>query len=143
MTRTKVLAVDDDKVVSQLVRFCLERAGIPCDTASSAERALQLMEHNLYSVVVADIHMPGMGGVELISALKAISPLVQIIMLTSDNSMEKVIACADRGAVDFFEKKAGFECLLDSVQNALGRCERWAEWLGAPAQRFAPAGEHI
>lgn len=143
MTRTKVLAVDDDEVITQLVRFCLERANIACDTASSADRALQLMEHNLYYVVVADIHMPGMDGVQLISSLKTISPLVQVIMLTSDNSMEQVIACADRGAVDFFEKKAAFDGLLDSVKAALGRCERWGEWLGSPARQPASTGEHI
>jgi len=142
MTRTKVLAVDDDKLVTELVRFSLERVNIACDTASSAERALQLMGRNLYAVVVADIHMPGMGGVQLISALKAISPLVQVIMLTCDNSMEQVIACADHGAVDFFEKRAGFDGLMQSVQISLSRCERWIEWMGLPRHPIT-AGEHV
>lgn len=141
--RTKVLAVDDDPIITQLVRVCLERTEIPCDVASSAEQALQLMQQNLYFVVIADIHMPGMDGVKLISALKEISPLVQVMMLTTDPGMKQVIACADRGAVDFFEKSAGYELLIDSVQTALARRERWADWLGWEAKQAISIGAGI
>ena len=47
--------------------------------------------------------------------------------------MEKVIACADRGAVDFFSKDGDYAELVDMVQIILNRRERWAEWIGHPS----------
>ena len=130
MDRKRVLVVDDDNDVLDVVENRLKRAGIPCETSLSAEDALELMGRNLYVVVVSDIHMPGMDGVELIGRLKRMSPLVQIIMLSSDNVLDQVIACADRGAIDFFSKTEGLTGLVQSVQEALDRTDRWAAWMG-------------
>ena len=145
MERMRVLAVDDDQDILDLVQSHLQRAGIPSDGATSAEHALKMMEKNLYVVVVADIHMPGIGGVELISALKELSPLVQVIMLTGDTSMLQVVACADRGAVDFFSKSQNHSELVRSVREALERTDRWAGWMGQHhpdgAQPISAAGE--
>jgi len=109
----------------------LDMAGISTDTACSAEEGLQAMRQNLYAVVVLDIHMPGMDGPELIGLLKDISPIVQVIMLTSDSSFERVIECMDRGAIDFFAKETQQLTLMaESVSAALGRGARWASWMG-------------
>ena len=141
MRNANVLAVDDDPAITRLVRSRLKTVGIQCDTASSAEEALQLMQQNLYFVVIADIHMPGMSGVQMISALKEISPLVQVIMLTSDATVERVIAYADRGAVEFFAKGGEPSQLVVTVRFALSRCERWIEWIGHLLTPSASAGE--
>jgi two-component system NtrC family response regulator/two-component system response regulator AtoC len=130
MDRKRVLVVDDDSDVLDVVESRLKRAGIACETSLSAEDALELMGRNLYVVVVSDIHMPGMDGVELISRLKRMSPLVQVVMLSSDNVINQVIACADRGAIDFFSKTEGLTGLVQSVQEALDRTDRWAAWMG-------------
>ncbi len=130
MSRCKVLLVDDDVDVTDMIRLRLARESIPCDTAASAEAALEMMRQNLYQVVVADIHMPGMNGVQLVAALKQISPLVQVIMLTADASVGRLIEAMDRGAIDFFAK-GDFPQMVDPIRQALARANRWARWLGA------------
>jgi two-component system response regulator AtoC len=126
MDRVQTLIVDDDEDVLDAVQCKLAHAGIAADTATSAERALEMMWKNLYLVVVADIHMPGLSGVELVSELKRLSPLVQVIMLTSDSTTQQVIACADRGAADFFSKTQSVDPVVQSVKDALERLDRWA-----------------
>ena len=140
MLSAKVIAVDDDPVITHMVRARLESAGIACDVASSAEEALTLMRRNLYFVVVTDIHMPGMSGVELISALKEVSPLVQIIMLTVDACVAQVIQCAERGAVDFLSKDGDYNQIVVTVGAVLARRQRWAEWLGRAADHSLQPG---
>ncbi len=115
-------------MISRLLQSKLGAAGIVSDAADSAAKALQMMERHLYFVVVADIHMPGTDGVALLSALKRLSPLVQVIMLTGDASIEQVIECADRGAIDFFSKQEPLPPLTDAVASALARAARWSGW---------------
>jgi len=129
VAQAKVLVVDDSPMISRLLQSKLGAAGIASDASDSAAKALQMMERNLYFVVVADIHMPGTDGVALLSALKRLSPLVQVIMLTGDASIEQVIECADRGAIDFFSKQEPLPPLTEAVASALARAARWSGWL--------------
>ena len=99
MDTTRVLVVDDDECMVKLLQAKLKTAGIDPSVAYSADEAIQMMTRGLYWIVVADIHMPGMSGVDLVSALKNLSPLVQVIMITSDTSLGRVIECVDRGAI--------------------------------------------
>ena len=131
MARNKVLVVDDDEGVVNMVQRMLRRASIASDAARSADEALTLMETTVYRVVVLDIHMPGMSGVDLIPALKLLAPWIQIIMLTGDTKMAQVIACLHRGAVDFFSKTDDLAPLSDAVAAALGRAARWISYLGS------------
>ena len=125
MDSTRVLVVDDDESMVKLLQAKLKAAGIEPNVAYSADEAIRKMTHGLYWVVVADIHMPGMSGVDLVSALKNLSPLVQVIMLTSDASVGRVIECVDRGAVDFISKSEGLDLLVETVTTALRRGARW------------------
>lgn len=135
MGRTKVLVVDDDEAVTRLLCHKLKTAGIASDSADSAQQAIAMMAANLYRVVIADVSMPGMSGVEMVSVLKRHSSLVQVIMLTGTASLERVIDCVDKGAVDFFSKTEDLDFLVETVQLALTRAQRWMSFLGT-----VPAG---
>lgn len=135
MDTTRVLVVDDDESMVKLLQAKLQAAGIDPNVAYSADEAIQKMTRDLYWVVVADIHMPGMSGVELVSALKNLSPLVQVIMLTSDTSLGRVIECVDRGAVDFISKAEDLTLLVETVTAALKRGARWIRKVGATQAR--------
>lgn len=137
MNMAKVLVVDDDKDILKMVQVTLSRAGIDSDTALSAEEGLEKMRTRLYAVVVSDIHMPGMTGVEMVTALKQMSPLVQIIMLTGDAKLPLVIDCIERGAVDFFSKGSAPELLVHAVTGAMERVVRWAGWIGSQSREVA------
>lgn len=124
--KVRVLMVDDDPIVIKLALRSLGKAGLPCDTAASAEDALKAMRKNLYNVVICDLNLPGMGGVELIGQLKSISPMVQIIVLTGTANLVTLIESLSAGAFDFFEKVQDFRSLVTPVQEALTRAARWA-----------------
>ena len=130
MERYLVLVVDDDEDVLDMIRLHLTRAGLHADAVTDAESALRKMEQFQYPVVLLDINMPGMSGVELLAALKAQNSLVQVIMLTGHHGIENVIECMDRGATDFFAKSANQEGVAEAVGLALGRSARWLSWLG-------------
>ena len=138
MFTSGVLVVDDDVDVLDLMKAKLASNGIECDTADSAEDALRQVQKQPYSVVVSDINMPGMNGVELISEIKQYSPLVQMIMLTSDSSISRVIECADRGAIDFFSKSDVRATLIESVRVAQARIDRWIRMMAARTSNKEP-----
>ena len=132
MDYPKILVVDDDDDVVSLVQLEFAKAGIRTDTAASAAEAQGKMERCVYPVVVLDIHMPGMSGVDLLDALKRRNSLVQVIMLTADATLAQVIACMDRGATDFFSKTSALVGVVEAATAALGRAARWLSWLGSP-----------
>ncbi len=124
-TRTRVLVVDDDPIVRSLVVRQFSKVGINVDQADAAEVATQMMRKSLYHVVICDLNLPGMSGVELLPKLKAISPLVQVIMLTGDANLVTVLESLENGAVDFVPKARDYASLLPPVVNALSRVDRW------------------
>lgn len=130
--------MDDDPDVLVLLRAAFARAGLAADTALTAAEAIDRMRQVLYRVVIADIHMPGTSGIQLLSSLKQISPLVQVIMLTADASVERVIECIDRGAADFFSKR-DVQQIVRPVADALARGERWAGCIGTRSIPMTPA----
>ncbi len=129
MDPRRVLLVDDDEDIVRLLQLKLKTADISAEVAYSAQEALEKMSKSLHWVAVTDINMPGMSGVELLSALKRQSPLVQVIMLTGEASLDCVIDCVDRGAVDFFSKAAPWDDLVDAVTIAQTRAARWVSML--------------
>ncbi len=140
MKKDNVLIVDDDKCLATLIKARLGAVGIEPDVAYAADEAIEKMQKNLYGVVLADIHMPGMSGVEMVSALKNANPLVQVIMLTSDVSLGRVIECVDRGAMDFFSKTEDLAALSEAVSSALRRGARWIQHVGASKRKMQSAG---
>jgi DNA-binding NtrC family response regulator len=137
MNRTRVLIVDDDEAIVHLLQHLLKKKDVAADVALSAPDAFALMEHNLYQVVISDINMPDINGIQMLSALKKFSPLVQVIMLTGDSSCEHIVECIDRGAVDFFGKEQCVK-LLEAVDAALQRADRWMNLVGSlPAYKEA------
>jgi phosphoserine phosphatase RsbU/P len=135
MDKARILVVDDDEDVRDMVQMELAKAGFRSDSAATAQEGLAMMEHHLYPVVVLDIHMPGTNGVEMLGSLKQLNSLVQVLMLTSDASMHRVIECMDRGAADFFSKTESMCHLVGGVAAALGRTVRWMSWMGTRANR--------
>lgn len=130
MPMSRILVIEDDEDMLDLIRTTLERAGLQSDGATSAERGYELMQRHLYQVAVLDIHLPGQSGVQTINALKRLNPLVQVLMLTSDASIERVIDCIDRGACDFFLKTDNLQPLVEAVTAATSRGARWSSWIG-------------
>ena len=87
MTEAQILVVDDEVGMVTLLRNYLTREGYEVTTAPSAEVALQMLEEHDIDVVLTDMNMPGMGGMELVRELHTSRPETQVILMTAFGSI--------------------------------------------------------
>jgi DNA-binding NtrC family response regulator len=115
----KVLVVDDEKPVRDAVRMILKYESIPSAEASVARRALELVDGDPeIGVVLCDVKMPGMDGLELLEAIKARKPALPVVMMSGHGTIETAVEATRKGAFDFIEKPLGRERLLVTLRNA-------------------------
>ena len=122
----KTLLVDDDRSIRDLVRLHLRHAGIHADVACGPNDALEKLAIGRYRVVVSDIDMPEMNGIELAECIRVLYPLIQVIMLTADDAPAKLISSRAAGAIDLLSKMHDFARIPPTVAEALERSGRWA-----------------
>ncbi len=115
----QILVVDDDKQMLDLLRESLECAGHTVLVAESGEVALGQLAAHAIDVVLTDLRMRGMSGLELSAEIQAREPDVPVIVLTGFGSMESAIAAMRAGVYDFLAKPVGLEQLELSVDRAV------------------------
>lgn len=118
------LVVDDGPVERLAGKTMLEKMGYSVTPAASGEEALGLLAESSYDVVLCDISMPGMGGLELLDATRSHQPKHLFIMSTTHNDAEHVVASLRRGAYGYLTKPLSFESLRNTVNEAL---EKYAD----------------
>jgi DNA-binding NtrC family response regulator len=104
MTDSKILVVDDEVGMVTLLRNYLTREGYAVTTAPSAEVALQVLEEHDLDVVLTDLRMPGMGGMELVREIHASRPETQVILMTAFGSIDMAVEAVKAGAYHFVTK---------------------------------------
>ena len=97
------LVVDDDMYMRQLTKTSLQKLGAVVEVSDSRQVILAYKQHNP-DIVLLDIHMPGLGGQEVLDQLKELDPKAYVIMLSADSSLENVQAAQKRGAEGFLAK---------------------------------------
>ena len=118
-TAAKVLVVDDEASIRSLIQRRLERIGYSCDTAPDGETALELVKGGRFDLIITDINMPRMNGVELLRAVREIDETVSVIMVTAIMDMDTAIKSLKDGAYDYITKPIEHEKLVLSVSKAL------------------------
>lgn len=114
-----VLVVDDDPTQRRLMQVVLEKQGHVFQGAQDGDSGLAAVKRGGIDVVMLDMIMPGMDGVETLEAIKAREPDLPVIMLTAHGGIETVVKAMRAGAVDFFVKPASPERIAVSLRNAL------------------------
>jgi DNA-binding NtrC family response regulator len=110
--------VDDEvEFVETLVKR-LRKRKVNTAAVGSGEEALQVLKQTPVDVVVLDVKMPGMDGIETLREIKKISPLVEVIMLTGHANMEVAIEGMELGAFDYLMKPMDIDELLYKLQDA-------------------------
>lgn len=99
-----VLVVDDDASILGVVAEVLEDDGYAVSTASSGEEALELLNDHQFSLVMSDLRLPGINGVEVLEHIKRVSPRTHVIMITSHASLDTSIDAIKHGAYDYLLK---------------------------------------
>ncbi len=117
---TRVLVVDDEPQILRALGINLRARGYVVDLAPSGEAALQLAAHNHPDVVVLDLGLPGMDGLEVIAGLRGWSSVPIIVLSVRDREADKV-AALDAGADDYVTKPFGMDELLARMRAALRR----------------------
>lgn len=123
-----VLIVDDEPEILETLRRCLVLAGLPVETCSDPEEALARVRVKGYPVMLSDIMMPGMSGIELLRQVRSRQPLCNVIMMTAFTSMDKVVECLSAGAVDYLVKPFDdLDAVVARIREAMARVERWRQ----------------
>ncbi|MEJ2364009.1 MAG: response regulator [Deltaproteobacteria bacterium] len=104
MTRKPVLIVDDEKNIRLTLSQSLESLELETDTAVNGEEALAKLKEKDYGLVLLDLRLPGMDGMEVLRRLREIRPDVQVIIITAYGTIESAVDAMKLGAVDFIQK---------------------------------------
>jgi DNA-binding NtrC family response regulator len=114
-----ILVVDDEPVVQDAVRWLLRSQGYDVDTAGNGEEALSRIAHREFDVVVSDIKMPGLNGLDVLERSRALKPNLSVILMTGYASLETAIEALRLGASDYLRKPFELDDLTLSVERAL------------------------
>jgi len=117
-----LLIVDDEQDMLRLLRRSL-KSELDCkvQTTSSGEKALQLLDSGIFDLVLADIKMPGMNGLELLEFIKKDIPDLTVVMMTAFGHIEMAVEAMKRGAYDFITKPFELDSLVLRLEKALER----------------------
>jgi CheY-like chemotaxis protein/glycine cleavage system H lipoate-binding protein len=119
MMRKRILVVDDEEIVLGAVRKALRKTDLHLDTAQSAEEALNLLADKAFDVVITDMMMPGMDGLELMRRMRNRGNEALTIMLTGYPSVQTALKAKKLGAFDYVTKPFARQELLSVVVRAL------------------------
>jgi putative two-component system response regulator len=117
----RVLIVDDEPYIRELIQRCLEMEGYECRTAAHAEAALQALGDGDYELLVSDIHMPGMSGMELLAIVRQRHPELAVLMVTGVDDRKVGIQALRLGAYGYLIKPFDVNELAINAANALQR----------------------
>ena len=125
-----ILVVDDDENIRLVLNKALEKEGYRVSTAKSGEEALSILQRSFFHVVISDIMMAEMNGIELLHQIKEMNSLMQIYIMTAHSTLPHVIQCMKGGAYDYFEKPLQLKDVMTSLNEASRRAARWKELYG-------------
>ena len=123
----KVLIVDDEKDFVEMFSLRLKEQGEKVSTAHSGKDALKVLENVAIDVVILDIRMPGMDGIDTLRQIKILHPIVEVILLTGHGSTETAVEGMKLGAFDYLMKPADFEDIKIKLENARKRKDEQEE----------------
>lgn len=139
----KILLIEDDLRLAAILQKLLQREGYEVDLATRGDDGLTLSRQQPYDVMLTDLKLPGLDGLELIAQVHAANPRLPIIMMTAHGTTETAIEAMKLGAYEYLLKPCEPEELLDLIASAVAHSQRMTEpvELGeARAARFALIG---
>jgi DNA-binding NtrC family response regulator len=124
---SKVLLVDDEEDFVEMLSLRLQETGEKVTSANSGQECLESLDKTAVDVVILDIKMPGMDGIEVLKEIKSRFPLVEVIMLTGHGTVETAVEGMKLGAFDYLLKPADFTDLKAKLEGARKRKDEQEE----------------
>jgi DNA-binding NtrC family response regulator len=119
MSRKSILVVDDEKSQREILEMILSGEGYDVTTASSGEAAMKFVESRRFDLVLTDLKMTGMSGLDLLKELTNFDKSIIVILLTAHGSVDSAVDALRLGAFDYLQKPYDSEKLLETVSRAL------------------------
>ena len=116
---SSVLVVEDDHDQVLIVRGFLSRLGLSLRLAPDAEQAMKMLEEDTPDLILSDINLPGMSGIDLLSTVRPRFPEVTVVMMTAFSSIDQAVACIKLGADDYVTKPLHLLDLQGRIERAL------------------------
>ncbi len=123
MSANKILIVDDEEIIVRLLSMSLRSDGYETVTAYSGEEGLAVFQSENPDIVVTDIKMPGMDGLELLKKIKELDPEKEVIIVTGHGDIDSTIIALQYGASDFINKPVRDEALAIALERAKTKIE--------------------
>jgi DNA-binding NtrC family response regulator len=123
----KALVIDDDLATLEFMKFQLKDEGFDVTTAERGQRALDFVRETEFDIILTDLNLPDLNGIEMVKQSKQISPDTEIIMITGFGSMEKAIEATKAGAFHYVEKPVNFDELNLLIGKAVERKQQAKE----------------
>ena len=127
MDKMQLMLVDDEERFLSTTKKLLARKGYDVLTAASGLEALEILASQTVHVVILDVKMPGMDGMETLQEIKRRFPLVEVIMLTGHATVESAVEGLKSGATDYLVKPTDMDELLEKAVEAFEKRKRLEE----------------
>jgi signal transduction histidine kinase len=114
----KILLVDDERPILEVLGLSLASEGYEVETAENGEEGLRIFENDGIKIVITDIKMPGIDGIELLKRIKALDDEAEVIVITGHGDMDSAIFALRHGASDFITKPIRDEALMLALERA-------------------------
>jgi two-component system response regulator PilR (NtrC family) len=122
-----ILIVDDEKSMREFLAIVLKKEGHAVTVAANGAEALATIEKELFDLVITDVKMPGLGGIDVLKAVKAVSPSTIVLMMTAFASTDSAVEAMREGAYDYLTKPFKIDEVKLLVKNALEKKQLVAE----------------
>ena len=137
----KILVIDDEAGIRNSLASYLRLEGYEVNTAENGKEALEKIRVDRYAIVLLDINMPGISGIDTLQAIKAFEFSCQVIMMTGAATIEKTMDSMEYGATDFILKPFdSLEEVLELVKISEERIKRWRKSMAKSIERTQDDG---
>ncbi|MDH4257410.1 MAG: sigma-54 dependent transcriptional regulator [Candidatus Aminicenantes bacterium] len=119
MNKDKILVIDDEAGIRSSLKGILEDEGYSIKTVVKGEDALQLLKRENFDLILLDIWLPEMNGIEILKKIKNMDEAPRVVMISGHGTVETAVKAIKLGAYDFLEKPLSLEKVILTVQNAL------------------------
>jgi DNA-binding NtrC family response regulator len=119
--KRKALVIDDDSATLDLLKFQLQSEDFFVIIAENGKKGLEFVAETNFDIILTDLNLPDINGIEMVKKTKKISPNTEIIMITGDGSIEKAVEAAKAGAFHYVEKPIDFDELILLINRAIER----------------------
>lgn len=121
--KAEILLVDDEELILRSVSYALKKEGYQITTANNGGEAVEKLKTAVYDLVITDLQMEGMNGIEVLKEVRQINPDAAVMILTAHGTLASVVDAKQLGAVDYLLKPIDSQDLVVRVANCLEKYE--------------------